>query len=185
MIKAEINLLPPVVKRERFGRLVRHCLSRLYWWALLVTTVTTVALGVSWAVLQQTNRQLQAAAAQKPGQKDDVTMIRNLNQLLRAMQGRVTTSGPWGPAVTAVLAVVPPELASPAGGLQLTQLEVPVGKQQLLIDGTSANRAAVADLEQRLKGLAWVAKVEAPLTNLVVGREGTFSFTLQRKAVAP
>lgn len=178
MTKTEINLLPPLVKRERTRRLLGQRVARLYWWVVLVMMVTTVALGAAWIALQQTNRQLQAVVVQKPGPKGEVTTIRSLNQLLQAMQSRVVNSAPWGPAVTAVLAVVPPEL-------QLTQLEAPAGKQQLLIGGTSANRAAVATLEQRLKKLAWVEKVEAPLTNLVLGREGTFSFTLQRKATAP
>ncbi len=178
MIKAEINLLPPVVKRERFSRLVWHQLARLYWWVVLIVMAMTVALGASWAVLHQMNQRLQAAAAQPSEQAEGTTAVRGLNQLIRAMQSRVTSEAPWGPAVAAVLTVVPPEL-------KLTDLTVAADKQQLVIEGTSANRAAVATLEERLKALDWVEKVEAPLTNLVLGREGAFSFTLQRKAGAP
>lgn len=177
MSKAEINLLPPIVKRERFSRLVQQQLSRLYWWVVVVTSVTTVALGISWFVLQQTNHRLQTAAGET-SQRTEGAAVRNLNQLVRAMHSRIAVREPWGRAVTDVLTVVVPEL-------QLLQLEVPAGTQQLLVTGVSANRAAVADLEQRFKGLVWVEKVEAPLANLVLGGDGIFTFTLQRKTAGP
>ncbi len=174
MTKAEINLLPPATKRERLTRLLGRRVSRLYWWVVLVVGVVAIALGGALGVLQQMNHQLQGVAAGVQRQADGVKTIRSLNQLFRAVQSRTTNSFAWGPAVAAVLAVVPPDV-------RLTQLEVTFGESSLVIEGTSTNRAAVAAFEQHLQGLNWVGKVEAPLTNLVLVGDGAFSFTVQRK----
>lgn len=178
MAKAEINLLPPAVKRERFSRLVRQRVSGLYWWVVLVLAATVVALTASWVVLKQTDQRLQVVAEQGRGTTDGTATTRSLNQLVRAMQSRVVGGRPWSPLVLAVLQAVPVEL-------RMTRLEVVAASQSMVIEGTAASRVAVATFEQRLKGLTEVTKVEAPLTNLVVGREGTFSFTVQRKTTTP
>lgn len=174
MTKTEINLLPPLIKRERRRSILGQRLSRLYWWLVLVVVVTGGALGISWVLLRQTTEQLRQTTAQKLEQKNEVGIIRSLNQFLSAMAQRTKSDRAWLPDVMVVLAAVPPEV-------HVRDLAVVAGSQQLVIEGTATNRAAVATLAERLHGLAWVEKVEAPLTNLVVGQDGSFSFTLQRK----
>lgn len=177
MTKAEINLLPPIVKRERHRRLLGLRLSRLYWWFTLTLVVTVAALGIAWGVLWQTNQQLQQTAVNKLEQRHDTEVLRALNQLLGALQQRTSLDRPWFSEVVAVLKALPPEL-------RVDKLAVAAGSEQLVIEGTTTSRAAVASFAERLKGLSWIEKVDAPLTNLVVGRDGSFSFTVQRKGGA-
>lgn len=179
MLKTEINLLPPLVKQERFNGLVRQRLSRLYWWVVLLVVVVVFLLGGSYAVLYQANRRLQASVTTAVGTLAETESTRQLNQLIRAIQSRVVTNAPWSPLVAAVLELIPP------AEVRLTYLEVATGTQLLQIQGAATNRAVVAALEQQLKEVVGIEKVEAPLTNLVLGQGGAFSFMLHRKAVAP
>lgn len=176
-MKEEINLLPPAVKSERWRRLIGRRLSRLYWWLMLVTAAVALALGVADGVLGQINQRLQMMA-RPPAENSVSAVVRSVNQLVLAMQQRVAGHQPWGLFIVVVLKQVPPEVT-------IRQLQVKAGTEQLVLEGTTTNRGAVATLEQRLRSLEAVEKVEAPLQNLALGREGVFSFTLQRKREQP
>lgn len=180
MIK-EINLLPPDRRRNLEREAFLRALQRMGRNVLLALLLVTV-LGVGSLVAVKS-----IAAAEERAQdfnvREQVEEFRNLrdaiavdNERLKLMltqtEGRVL----WSARLQELLDTLPP-------GVHVARLQgndhPPL--RQLVFSGTAVTRNALIVLERRLQELAWVERVEAPVSNLINRTDAEYVFTVRIK----
>jgi len=184
-MKEEINLLPPVAKNARLRRLYGARWNSLYWAVagscLLMALVYAGIVYTHWT----TDKELLAEVSPLSGSDQGISkQVTDINRLLVVAEKQARTNQPWTNHLQDIMLAAPP-------GVVLTSIKLRPANDKagenpvLVISGTTASRPSVVDYERKLKSLAWVKQLEAPLTNLASGPEVTFTFTLIRQEQAP
>lgn len=174
-MKDQINLLPPLAKRERMQRLFRRRLRYIARRGLLGLVVIWMTLaGVGWMTWQRHQEMAAAMAAQNQNGGEVFQEVAHVNELMNVIEAWVAAH----PAVTPFLDDIVRTLPAEA---RLTVLALQAEGGGLVVKGVSPSRGAVLDMQRKLEGLPWVERVEAPLQNFAVDSRGEFSFTLFRR----
>lgn len=162
-------MLPYTLQR---GRLRALYLARVRWLvrgALVTVVLLCVGAGGILFFYYSLAREAARAAQPHPGREAQQT-VREQNRLLTAIEARARDQILWSGRLADVLARVERPVT-------LHALEIDAAGS-LTVRGRAPASSAVVALQQALEQLAWVARVEAPLTNFAVGPEATFSLTL-------
>lgn len=174
-MKEQINLLPPLAKHERLGRLYRQRLAYLGRRALIGFMIVWVVMaGIFWWVRQR-QRELEALARTQTRDGGEVFReVARVNELMSVINQRVGQHPDVTPLLDDIVRTLPP-------GARLTVLALQANTGGLVVRGTSPSRGGVLDMQRQLEALPGVERVEAPLQNFAVDSSGEFSFTLFRK----
>ena len=177
-MKREINLLPPDFRAQRhrqlYGRGVARLLRRLDAGLLLVAII----FGGVYLALRLMIGASDPKLASISNQSNLDQQVQQANELLTAIETRLTNAVPWTPQVAELLRAMPAELT-------VTSLTASDRTKELTIEGISRNRAAVVTFEQTIRALPWVATVESPLQNFATGSRTTFTLIIKRAEVKP
>lgn len=175
MMEREINLLPPHVTQVRTARIYLSRLGRLTRFAIFLAIVLFAVIGMAYLVVWRTH-QLIASEADHESERQVkvITQVQKVNAQLAAIAAWRTENVAWTPLVPEVLQVMP-------AGIELTSIGVTSAKQLLEVRGTFTRREILVAWQRRLEELAWVEKVESPLSNFQTGSNAQFSLLVFRK----
>lgn len=175
MHKAEINLLPPPALHTRHVRMYTDRIGKLQRLVLLMLLLMLASLAIIYAVYAVINirleQQLEAARA-----NDTITIerINDTNRRLHAAQN-------WIRNAHTTSSLVPDILAAAPAGVVLNEISYDSELNVFTIRGTLNARSAVLAYQRVLEEVAWVERVEAPLSNFTTGADAEFTFTLYSK----
>lgn len=174
-MKEQINLLPPLAKRERVRRLYRGRLFYLGRRGLLGLVILWVVMaGIGWLTWQRHQELAAAMAAQNQNGGEVFQEVAHVNELMNVIEAWVAAHPAVTPFLDDIVRTLPAEV-------RLTVLALQAEGGGLVVKGVSPSRGAVLDMQRKLEGLPWVERVEAPLQNFAVDARGEFSFTLFRR----
>lgn len=135
-----------------------------------------IVMGVIfWFTWQHQQELTRVSMAQEKDGSNVAQEVEGVNELLGVINQWVVAHPTWSPALEDVLKTVP-------ATARLTIVALQVETQGLVVKGVADSRTAVLEMQRQLEGLAWVARVEAPLQNFASDASGEFSFTLFRRA---
>lgn len=169
--KEDINLLPPLEKEERRRQQYSRQLSRVYRRLVVASLFLYVAMGAAWGLAWQKKQSLGELNSASEAQENTVREVTEVNQLVQALDQRIHDRVVWSGAVQDIVRVIP-------AGIKIEALRSGTGGSTLEFSGVSSSRAAVLELESRIKALPQILRVEAPLKNFALGPDGKFSLTV-------
>lgn len=178
-MKDEINLLPPSTQLLRRRRLYLLRTGQIFRRIEIVVVLLAVVLGISWFFLRSHG----ASVAEKIDQTslDEQKVIKDVQtttELVTTVHRHLETYPAWMPLVKSALEIMPADV-------KVTTLTIHDQNRTLAIQGIFTEREAVSRFQDDVRGLPWVEKVEAPLSNFATGTETGFSLTITRKANLP
>lgn len=175
MFEHEINLLPPNVIQVRTGQIYLRQAGRLVRFMIFLSGLLLLLLGGVYIVIWQMQILVSAERAGDHGRQAAITTgASRVNVQLAALQGWRAANAEWTPLVPQVLGAMPE-------GVQLTSLSHDQEKSLLEVKGTFSRREVLVKFQRRLEELAWVEKVESPLSNFQTGRAAQFSLLVNRR----
>lgn len=166
----EINLLPLARKKTLQQEESLLLLTRLVWWVAIGMVVITVGgLGLL-AFFRFVPRSTDVATPVEQQLREVRSELRTGQLLLEWIQRHDVQRVVWSQRLPELLSRLPQNVA-------VHYLEAN-GSQQLVIGGLASHRSVLTSLREKLDSLAWVANVEAPLSNLLVADNPSFRFTV-------
>lgn len=174
MFLHEINLLPPQIIQVRVGRIYLRQAGRLVRFVIFLAGLLLLLLGGVYIVIWRMQILVAAdRAADHDGQAAIATGAGKVNAQLGALQNWRAANAEWTPLAPQVLLAMP-------DGVQLTSVSVDREKSLLEVKGIFSRREVLVTFQRRLEELAWVEKVESPLSNFETGRATQFSLLVYR-----
>lgn len=179
----EINLLPFSRRRILHRLYIEESIGIFFRRLLVMTSFVTAAAVLSLAVIvfstRLTSTEVDDTLAERVASYQNLRgEIALQNQALQEMKEAIEQKIEWSAFFQDTLEALPP-------GTVVREMSGDNAARRVSISGTAAARSSLIVLEDRLRALAWVAKVEAPHSNLLERVNPPFSFTLTLKENLP
>lgn len=175
----EINLLPPSRRRLIRAQFIEDGLVR-FWRRVAVSLGLLSVVGISaWGTFMGLARlsdntaeaALQKKVAEHQAVRDSIAETNKaLSEMAQVLEERII----WSELIPDVLQALPP-------GTRLIQVRGEKKVHEMALIGQALSRGSILALEERLRGLAWVAAIESPPENLLDRVNPSFSFSVHIK----
>lgn len=174
-MKDEINLLPPQVTAARTQRIFLGSISSLLTSVVVVAVLVVGAQVLAVVVNQELVKTIEShVSGRVDAGKNIQQRIARVNSTIALVDGAYQNTATWTPQVAQALEQVP-------AGVFVKSMIIEQTFNRLQLQGSAADRVSVIVLENRLRALPWVAKLDAPLQNFAASPATNFIFTLYRR----